>query len=461
MTKYSSDFLQTLSQRGFLHQCTDATTLDALLARERVTAYIGFDCTAPTLHVGSLIQIMVLRWLQKTGHKPIALIGGGTTKIGDPSGKDETRKVLTQDDIARNAAGIQATLSQFLTFGRAGTDAKLLDNAEWLESLNYIDFLREVGRHFSVNRMLTQDSVRLRLEREQNLSFLEFNYMVLQAYDFTALHERHGCRLQIGGSDQWGNIIMGVELNRRMLADKSFRPMALPEGTQVVEVQPMIRSSGHDAGEYSENHFMQAMQGEDSRLFGLTTPLLTTSSGAKMGKTASGAVWLSPDYLTPYEYWQFWRNTEDADVGRFLRLFTELPMDEIHRLEALQGAEVNEAKKVLANEATRLCHGERAMKAAADTARKAFEEGILAESLPEFTLSPAQVGKGIFAYELFRLSGLCDSGGDAKRLIRGGGAKINDRKVVNEQELVTLEQFTDGALKLGAGKKKLMRVVIG
>lgn len=465
---YTSDFLRILQERGFIHQCTDGVQLDARLNKERTSAYIGFDCTAPSLHVGSLVQIMILRWLQKTGHKPIVLLGGGTTKVGDPSGKDDARKLLSPEDINRNLESIKKLLAQFIRFGTAGADALLVNNAEWLSALNYIDFLRDAGRHFSVNRMLTQDSVRLRLEREQNLSFLEFNYMVLQAYDFVELHKRYGCALQIGGSDQWGNIIMGIELDRRMRAEHSFKPMQLPQmkpgtslGMKVLEVQPMIRSSGHAPSAYSSENFLKHVNaGGIHALFGLTTPLLTTGAGEKMGKTVGGAVWLDGDLLSPYEYWQFWRNTADVDVGRFLRLFTELPLADIQKLEALQGAELNEAKKTLATEATRIAHGERAAKQAAESARKTFEEGASGEALPEVRISAGDIGKGIAAYELFRLSGLVDSGSEARRLIRGGGAKINDRKLTDENELLPLALFSGTPVKISAGRKRHARVVL-
>lgn len=462
-TNYKSEFLQILSERGFIHQCTHDDALDALFASERVSAYIGFDCTAASLHVGSLIQIMVLRWLQKTGHRPVVLIGGGTTRVGDPSGKDEARKLLDGKDIDRNANGILSNLEPFIQFGTGNRDALMVNNAEWLLGLNYIDFLRDVARHFSVNRMLTQDSVKLRLDREQNLSLLEFNYMVLQAYDFTELHKRYNCRVQIGGSDQWGNIIMGVDLERRMRSEQKFTPLSLESITQnasqVLEVQPMIKSQQSDKKAYTEAHFMQHMGGGDAGgLFGLTTPLLTTASGQKMGKTAQGAVWLHKDMLPVYDYWQFWRNVEDADVGRFLRLFTELPMNEIRRLEKLQGAEINEAKKILATEATKLCHGDRAAKIAEETAVKAFEFGESAENLPSFELSKDELGKGIAAYDLFRKVGLAPSGGEAKRLVRGGGAKMNDQKIMDENQLISQADFADGTLKLMAGKKRMMLV---
>ena len=463
-TTYKSEFLRIMQERGFIHQCTDAEALDKRLSKDKTVAYIGFDCTAPSLHVGSLIQIMALRWLQKTGHRPIVLMGGGTTKVGDPSGKDESRKVLSNDDIQKNLEAIKEIFSHFLSFGTSGTDALMLNNADWLDKLNYIDFLRDYGRYFSVNRMLTQDSVKMRLEREQNLSFLEFNYMILQAYDFVELSQRYGCSLQIGGSDQWGNIIMGIDLQRRSESEKRFQPMSIPQGTKmamkVVEVQPMIQSKRTDANDYTPEAFLNYMNKDDGKdLFGLTTPLLTTSAGAKMGKTANGAVWLNKDMLSPYDYWQFWRNTEDADVGRFLRLFTELPVKEIEKLEKLKDADINEAKKILANEATKLCHGERAARQAAETAKKTFEEGSLGEDLPVFTISPAEVGKGLAAYELFRLSGLADSGGEARRLIRGGGARINDRKIEDENEVIGQGFFQkDQMLKLSAGRKKHLLV---
>jgi len=464
MTKYTSEFMQVMEERGFIHQCTDASTLDKRLTKERQVAYIGFDCTAASLHVGSLIQIMVLRWLQKTGHKPIVLMGGGTTKVGDPSGKDESRKLLTGEDIESNMQSIKNVFESYIHFGAGNTDAILVNNAEWLDKLNYIDFLRDYGRYFSVNRMLTQDSVKLRLEREQNLSFLEFNYMILQAYDFQELKTRHGCSLQIGGSDQWGNIIMGIDLARRIEAEKRFTPMKLEKQgmktLKVLEVQPMIQSKRTDPKDYTTESFMNFMQEESgNELFGLTTPLLATASGAKMGKTASGAVWLNKDMLAPYDYWQFWRNVEDADVGRFLRLFTDMPMSEIHKLEALKGAEINEAKKILANEVTALCHGERAAKQAAETAKKTFEEGGTGEDIPVFNINTQQLGKGVAAYDLLRLCGLAASGGEAKRLIKGGGARINDCKIEDENQLITQATFrADATIKLSAGRKKHMLV---
>ncbi len=457
MAKYTPDFLRVMHERGFVHQCTDEAALDARLKAGRVAAYIGFDATAPSLHVGSLIQIMVLRWLQKTGHKPIVLLGGGTTKVGDPSGKDEARKLLTTEEIQKNIEAIRGVFEQFLKFGAGAGDAILVNNADWLDKLNYIDFLRDIGRHFSVNRMLTQDSVKTRLEREQNLSFLEFNYMILQSYDFVELSQRYGCALQIGGSDQWGNIIMGIDLQRKLEAESRFQPMAMSGKfkMKVLEVQPMIQSKRTDASDYSTQAFMNHMnQGDGKALFGLTTPLLSTASGAKMGKSATGAVWLNKDMLSPYEYWQYWRNTEDADVGRFLRLFTELPIKEIEKLEALKGADINEAKKTLANEAAKLCHGDRAAKQAAETARKTFEEGGVGQDIPVFELSAAEFGKGLAAYELFRQAGLAESGGEARRLIRGGGGRINDKKIEDENELIGPRYFTGGELKLSAGRKK-------
>jgi len=410
MTTPRSAFLDALVSRGFLHQCTDLDALDALAAAGRVTAYIGFDCTADSLHVGNLMQIMALRWLQKTGHRPIVLMGGGTTKIGDPSGRNETRRLLDEATIAANMRGIRRAFDRFLTFGEGESDAIEANNADWLDGLGYIPFLRDIGRHFSVNRMLTQDAVRLRLEREQPLSFIEFNYALLQSYDFLELARRHGCILQMGGSDQWGNIIAGVELGRRV---------------------------------------------DGRALFGLTTPLIETASGAKMGKTAQGAVWLNEDRLSVFDYWQFWRNTEDADVGRFLRLFTELPLAEIERLEALGGAEINEAKKVLATEATALCHGREAAAAAAETARRVFEEGAIGGELPVFELPRAALEAGIPAFEAFARAGLAASNSEARRLIKGGGARINDKPVEAETRPVTLADVAAaGAVKLTAGKKR-------
>lgn len=404
-----SSFLPLFHERQYFHQCTDEAAL-AEVMKKPTAAFIGFDCTAPALHVGSLVQIMILRHLQQCGHKPIVLLGGGTTKVGDPSGRDETRKILTEEDIATNMAGIKSIIEKFVKFGTGATDAILVNNADWLDGLSYIEFLRDVGKHFSVNRMLGFDSVKLRLEREHHLSFLEFNYMILQAYDFVELNKRHKVRLQIGGSDQWGNIVNGIELQQRF--------------------------------------------GQGEPLYGLTTPLITTSSGAKMGKTAAGAVWLDGSLTSPYDYWQFWRNTEDGDVGRFLRLFTELPIEEIKKLEALEGSGINEAKKILATEATRLCHGNAAAKEAEETARKTFEEGTLAEGLPEVEIAREELEKGIPAYDLFRRVGLAASGGEARKLIRGGGAKINDEQVKDEAQSVTINDLNNGVIKASAGKKR-------
>jgi len=410
MSTAKSDLLHELSARGYIHQCTDEAGLDALARQEIVTGYIGFDCTAPSFHVGNLVSIMLLRKLQQTGHRPIVLIGGGTTKVGDPSGKDESRKLLDDATIASNIDGIQRVFSKFLTFGTGERDAILLNNADWLERLNYISFLRDYGRHFSVNRMLGQDSVKLRLERTQNLSFIEFNYMVLQAYDFVELNRREGCRLQMGGSDQWGNIVTGIELGRR---------------TDGVE------------------------------LFGVTTPLLKTSSGAKMGKTAAGAIWLNPDMLSPYDYWQFWRNAEDADVPRFLKLFTELPLDEIDRLAALEGAELNEAKKILATEATVLVHGRAAADQAAETARATFEQGQLASELPTLEIPQADLESGYGVLTAAVQAGFVKSTGEARRQIKGGGIRVNDVAVRDERQALTPADLTaEGVIKLSLGKKR-------
>jgi len=409
-TQLKSEFLREIVARGFLHQCTDLSELDSLAARKVVTGYIGFDATADSLHVGSLVQIMLLRLLQRTGHRPLVLMGGGTTKIGDPSGKEESRRLLSEAEIAGNIAGIRRIFARFLAFGSGPTDAIMADNAEWLDRLEYIPFLRDYGRHFSVNRMLSFDSVKLRLEREQPLTFLEFNYMILQAYDFLELARRHDCILQLGGSDQWGNIVNGVELGRRV---------------------------------------------DDRTLFGLTSPLITTAGGAKMGKTAAGAVWLNADRLAPYDYWQYFRNADDADVGRFLRLFTDLPLDETARLEALRGAEINEAKIVLANETTTLAHGPEAAAAAAETARRTFAEGGIGDSLPTFAVPRAELEKGIPAFELFRRCGLAASNGEARRLIKGGGGRINDAALADETRAVTASDVTaQGIIKLSAGRKK-------
>jgi tyrosyl-tRNA synthetase len=407
---HRSAFLAAAQERGYIHQCTDAAALDAGLAAGSITAYVGYDCTADSLHIGNLMSIMLLRLFQHTGNKPIVLMGGGTTRIGDPSGKDEARQLLDDAQIAHNMAGIRQVFAKFLDFGDGPGDAVMVNNADWLDELRYIPLLRDVGRHFSVNRMLTQDSVRLRLERDQPLSFLEFNYLILQAYDFVELARRHGCVLQMGGSDQWGNIVAGVELGRR--------------------------SDGRT-------------------LFGLTTPLITTASGAKMGKTAGGAVWLNAERLSAYDYWQFWRNTEDADVGRFLRLFTELPLAEIARLERLQDAEINEAKKVLATEATALAHGRAAAEAAAETARSVFEAGGAGGELPQIVLPRDALGRGVAAFELFVRAGLANSNGEARRLIKGGGARLNDAVVKNETQSVSLADLdADGQIKLSAGRKR-------
>jgi tyrosyl-tRNA synthetase len=409
MTTFTSDFLHTLSSRGFIHQVSEPDALDALARSGRITAYIGFDCTASSLHVGSLVQIMLLYWLQQTGHRPIALMGGGTTRVGDPSGKDESRRLLTDAAIAENLAGIRAVFAKFLAFGDGPGDAVMANNADWLNSLNYIDFLRDVGRHFSVNRMLAFDSVKLRLDRQHELSFLEFNYMILQAYDFVELHKRQGCVLQMGGSDQWGNIVNGIDLGRRLM---------------------------------------------NAQLFALTSPLITTSSGAKMGKTAAGAVWLNADLVSPYDYWQYWRNTEDGDVARFLKLFTVLPLEEIARLAALRGAEINEAKKVLATEATALVHGRAAAEAAAGTARQTFEEGTLAESLPSVEIARADLEAGLGVLTAFHKAGLVASNGEARRQIKAGGLRVNDVTVSDEKMSLTPRDLAEGVIKLSLGKKR-------
>lgn len=417
MAAPKSDFLRTVQERGFVHQCTDPEGLDALLAGgDPRGAYIGFDCTAPGLHVGSLLQIMLLRWFQKAGHRPIVLIGGGTTRIGDPSGKDEARKLLDDETIARNADGIRSVFERFLDFGDGPTDAVMLDNQDWLGGLDYVGFLRDVGRHFSVNRMLSHDSVRLRLEREQPLSFLEFNYMVLQAYDFVELARRERCVLQMGGSDQWGNIVNGVELGRRLAA----------------------------------------VDGDVPPLFGLTSPLITTSSGEKMGKTAQGAVWMNAELRTPYDYWQFWRNTDDADTGRFLRLFTEIPLDEVARLEKLGGEEANEAKIVLADAATEMAHGAGEAKRAAETARAAFAEGAAAEGLPVIEVPRSELEAGVPAFRLFARDGiLAATNGEARRLIRGGGARLNGERLDDENRSVSVGDLDgEGRMRLSAGRKR-------
>ena len=411
-----SDFLTVLRERGYVHQCSDYAGLDEKAHSGELVAYIGFDCTAPSLHVGSLLQIMMLNWLQKTGGKPIALMGGGTTMVGDPSGKDESRKLLTVEQIGVNKAGIRKAFSHFISFGDGKTDAVMPDNADWLTKLNYVEFLRDVGRHFSVNRMLSMDSVKMRLERDQELSFLEFNYMCLQAYDFVELHRRYGCTLQMGGSDQWGNIVTGTDLGRRL-------------GT--------------------------------SQLYALTSPLITTASGAKMGKTAAGAVWLDEGLLSPYAYWQFWRNTEDSDVERFLKLFTLLPLDEIALLAALQGAEINDAKKTLANAATALLHGRDAAETAAETARKTFEEGAIAEGLPTVDIPGSDFDAGLGVLAAFVRAGLVASTGEARRQIKGGGLRVNDVAVGDEKAAIGRDALNGGVVKLSLGRRKhvLLRTV--
>ncbi|MCF6272533.1 MAG: tyrosine--tRNA ligase [Rhodobacteraceae bacterium] len=413
--KPKSEFLQVMQSRGFMSDCTDLEGLDEALIAGVVPGYIGFDATADSLHVGSLIQIMMLRWLQKTGHKPITLMGGGTTKIGDPSGKDESRPQLTTEKINENISGIRKVFSKYLEFGEGKTDAVQPNNAEWLEQLNYIDFLRDYGRHFTINRMLSFDSVKLRLDREQPLTFLEFNYMLLQAYDFMELNNRFGCMLQMGGSDQWGNIVNGIDLTRRI---------------------------------------------KQKSVFGLTTPLLTKADGSKMGKSASGAIWLNEDRLSAYEFWQFWRNTLDADVGKFLKLFTEIPLEECERLAALEGAEINDAKIALANAATAMAHGEVAAQAAETTAREVFEKGGVGDDLPTLTLPAAEIGDGISIVQLFVKTGLVKSGKEAKRLIHDGGAKLNDASVSDAGTMVSAEDIA-ATIKLSAGKKRHALVKAG
>jgi tyrosyl-tRNA synthetase len=410
MTAFKSDFLNVLQERGFIHQASDFEGLDALAAKGDATAYVGYDCTAPSLHIGNFLTMMMLYWLQQSGNKPITLMGGGTTMVGDPSGKDETRAIRTVAEIEANKTSIRGVFAKVLRYGSGASDAVMLDNAEWLTKLNWIEMLRDVGKHFSVNRMLTMDSVRLRLEREQEMSFIEFNYMVCQAYDFVELARRTGCRLQMGGSDQWGNIIMGVDLGRRM-------------GTP--------------------------------QLFALTTPLLTTSSGAKMGKTAQGAVWLNADQFSPYDFWQYWRNTEDADVVRFLKLFTILPMGEIDKLAKLQGAEINEAKKALADAATTLLHGAEAARQAAETARQTFEEGAIAENLPTVEVSRGELEAGIGVLASFVKAGLVASNGEARRQIKGGGLRVNDVAVTDDKMMLKPSELTpEGVIKLSFGKKR-------
>ncbi|MGJ4900330.1 tyrosine--tRNA ligase [Bradyrhizobium sp. HKCCYLRH2060] len=410
MTGFKSDFLNVLQSRGFIHQCSDFEGLDALAAKGQATAYVGYDCTARSLHIGNFLTMMMLYWLQQTGNKPITLMGGGTTMVGDPSGKDETRAMRTVEEIEANKASIRGVFAKVLRYGDGATDAIMLDNAEWLTQLKWIEMLRDIGRHFSVNRMLTMDSVKLRLEREQEMSFIEFNYMVCQAYDFVELARRTGCRLQMGGSDQWGNIVNGVELGRRM-------------GTE--------------------------------QLFALTTPLLTTASGAKMGKTAQGAIWLNADQCSPYDFWQYWRNTEDADVVKFLKLFTTLPLSEIEKLGALQGAEINEAKKALADAATTLLHGKEAADTAAETARRTFEEGAIAENLPTVEVARSELDAGLGVLSAFVKAGLVASNGEARRQIKGGGLRVNDVAVTDEKMALTQAELTsEGVIKLSLGKKR-------
>ncbi|EJC66570.1 tyrosyl-tRNA synthetase [Rhizobium leguminosarum bv. viciae WSM1455] len=410
MSEFKSDFLRTLKERGFIHQISDESGLDDLFAKETVTAYIGFDPTAPSLHAGSLIQIMMLHWMQKTGHRAISLMGGGTGMVGDPSFKEEARQLMTVDTIEGNIASIKRVFSNYLNYGDGPKDALMINNAEWLRSLNYLEFLRDVGKHFSVNRMLSFDSVKTRLDREQSLSFLEFNYMILQAYDFVELAKRYDCRLQMGGSDQWGNIVNGIDLGHRM-------------GTP--------------------------------QLYALTSPLLTTSSGAKMGKSATGAIWLNADMLSAYDFWQYWRNTEDADVSRFLKLYTTLPMDEIARLSALGGSEINEVKKILATEVTAILHGRPAAEQAAETARKTFEEGSLSENLPSVDIPATELDGGIGLLSLIVRAGLASSNGEARRHIQGGAVRINDEAVSDERKMIGSGEITaDGVIKLSLGKKK-------
>ncbi|ABR60318.1 tyrosine--tRNA ligase [Sinorhizobium medicae] len=414
MSEFKSDFLHTLSERGFIHQTSDNGGLDQLFLTETVTAYIGFDPTAASLHAGGLIQIMMLHWLQATGHRPISLMGGGTGMVGDPSFKDEARQLMTPETIAANIASIKTVFSNYLKYGDGPKDALMINNADWLLGINYLEFLRDVGRHFSVNRMLSFDSVKMRLEREQSLSFLEFNYMILQAYDFVELYQRTGCRLQMGGSDQWGNIVNGIDLGHRM-------------GTP--------------------------------QLYALTSPLLTTASGAKMGKSLSGAVWLNPDMLGPYEFWQYWRNTEDADVTRFLKLYTTLPMAEIDRLSKLGGSEINEVKKVLATEVTAMLHGRTAAEQAAETARKTFEEGALAENLPSIEVPAREFESGLGLLALMVRAGLAASNGEARRHVQGGAVRINDDQVTDERRVVGSRDVSgDGVIKLSLGKKKHLLV---
>ncbi|MEV4606430.1 tyrosine--tRNA ligase [Neorhizobium sp. LMR1-1-1.1] len=410
MSRFKSDFLRTLDERGFIHQISDEAGLDELFAKETVTAYIGFDPTAPSLHAGGLIQIMMLHWMQQTGHRPISLMGGGTGMVGDPSFKDDARQLMTIDTIESNIASIKRVFANYLSYGEGAKDAMMINNGDWLREINYLEFLRDVGRHFSVNRMLSFDSVKTRLDREQSLSFLEFNYMILQAYDFVELNKRYGCRLQMGGSDQWGNIVNGIDLGHRM-------------GTP--------------------------------QLYALTSPLLTTASGAKMGKSLNGAVWLNPDMLSAYDFWQYWRNTEDADVSRFLKLYTTLPMDEIARLSALAGSEINEVKKILATEVTAMLHGRENAEQAAETARKTFEEGALADNLPSIDVAKGELEAGVGLLALIVKAGLAASNGEARRHVQGGAVRINDVAVSDERKVIGSGEVTaDGVIKLSLGKKK-------
>ena len=410
-----SDLLHILTERGYMHQATNLDGLDERAAERLITGYIGFDCTANSLHVGSLVQIMMLRLMQRTGHKPIVLMGGGTTKVGDPSGKDEARPLLSDQDIQNNKDGIKKIFEKYLTFGDRPSDAIMVDNADWLDELSYIKFLRDFGPHFSINRMMGMESVKLRLDREQNLSFLEFNYAILQAYDFLELRRRYGCDLQMGGSDQWGNIVTGIDLTRRV---------------------------------------------DSQEVFGLTSPLITTASGAKMGKTAGGAIWLNEDRLSAFDFWQFWRNTEDADVGRFLRLFTELPMDEVKRLEALEGAEINDAKIILANEVTKLCHGEQASASAAETARQTFAAGKMADGLPQIEMSADEVD-GLSILDAFIRTDLAKSKGEVRRLIKGGGARLNNAAIQSDEAVLSIDDFADERrCQLSSGKKRHALIIL-
>jgi len=410
-----SDFMRVMMERGFLADCTDYQALDEALVKGIVPTYIGYDATAKSLHVGHLLNIMMLRWLQKTGHKPITLMGGGTTKVGDPSFRADERPLLSPAQINENIDGMQQVFAKYLAYGDGPTDAIMLNNAEWLDGLNYLDFLRDIGRHFSINRMLSFESVKSRLDREQSLSFLEFNYMILQAYDFLELNRRYGCLLQMGGSDQWGNIINGIDLTRRVV---------------------------------------------DAQIFGLTSPLLTTSDGKKMGKSQGGAIWLNADMLSPYEFWQFWRNTTDADVGRFLKLYTELPVAECDRLGALAGSDINAGKVILANEVTTLCHGGEAAMAAEATAREVFERGGTGEELPTFRVTQAEVADGVSVSSLFVKSGLAKSGKDAKRLIAEGGARLNDAAVTDAGQMILATDLA-APIKLTAGRKRHALIVLG